>query len=64
MLEDEITLLKVLSEKPRVVCGDVADAALELKKKGFVSLEEREAGVYACAITDQGVAALAAVSLG
>lgn len=63
MLDEEITLLKALSEKPRIVCGGAIETARELKEKGFATLELRAPGEYECAITDQGVAALAAVSL-
>jgi hypothetical protein len=63
MLDEEVTLLKALSVKRRVVCGGAIETAHELKKKGFATLEMRDPGEYECAITDQGVAALAAVSL-
>jgi hypothetical protein len=63
MLDEELTLLKALSEKPRVVCGGAIETAQLLKKKGFATVELRDPGEYECAITDQGAAALAAVSL-
>ena len=63
MLDQEVTLLKALSDKPRIVCGGAIETARALKKKGFATLEMREPGEYECVITDQGVAALAAVSL-